>query len=507
MAKTVAVMIAILCLCVAPLTAFAQSTLSNSSYTFPFPYQWFVFVIVAALSIIVLLMATNSLQTPTAFASLPIYLFFALTVFVVFDILSICFIPTPFFGSGSVPLSTGTFTNSQNQTQWVLNIGGDPSNPNTSGLQIPIYVIIAGILGAYIRYLYIGIGEFKESFKQKLSKFEESYRDYFRALDDYSAHTKKIINPWGVPIKPDTKQSSTESRPSKPGFVRSVSYEVSTPLIGKFKIAGERPILSSKVDDPSHLEYGIEVIHLEDDPPAGMATTGYRVPNPKFDNKEPESEENPREKDANYKEKRRYLWSKISDAETDFKKHRFTVGMEITTHILKTVGSFFLGPLLAVLAWLLLSIGGTDDLLTFALVSFTIGLTTKTIITRVMNFVGERFSDESPAATTAPAAARTDTSTTQAQSVVIDPNQVRAGQLLSVEGNGFRSNSLITLEYAGNGGGANNTIQTFRQTFQSSSDGKFGFQFYLPTSLPTGSYSLRIKDSDSKSASGQFTVS
>jgi hypothetical protein len=47
----------------------------------------------------------------------------------------------------------------------------------------------------------------------------------------------------------------------------------------------------------------------------------------------------------------------------------------------------FLAPLLAIMAWLLLSIGGTDSQATFALVSFAIGLTTKTIVDRITSFV------------------------------------------------------------------------------------------------------------------------
>jgi hypothetical protein len=80
------------------------------------------------------------------------------------------------------------------------------------------------------------------------------------------------------------------------------------------------------------------------------------------------------------------------------------------------------------------------------------GLTTKTIIERVMNFVGERITEESPPALPA------STPTTQVPSVVVDPKQARAGQSLTVQGSGFRANSRITLQYDGNGG-IDNPIQ------------------------------------------------
>ena len=39
------------------------------------------------------------------------------------------------------------------QGQWVLNIGGDPGN-YTGGIQIPVYVLVFGLAGGYLRYLY-----------------------------------------------------------------------------------------------------------------------------------------------------------------------------------------------------------------------------------------------------------------------------------------------------------------------------------------------------------------
>jgi hypothetical protein len=82
-------------LSVAPLTAFAQTSGLDFSLH-PSSYQWFLCVIVSAGSIIILLLAANSLQKPTSFASLPLYLFFDLTIFVVFFILSMSFFPTDF---------------------------------------------------------------------------------------------------------------------------------------------------------------------------------------------------------------------------------------------------------------------------------------------------------------------------------------------------------------------------------------------------------------------------
>ena len=38
--------------------------------------------------------------------------------------------------------------------EWKFNIGGLPEDNYNNGLHIPIYVIIFGLIGSYIRYLY-----------------------------------------------------------------------------------------------------------------------------------------------------------------------------------------------------------------------------------------------------------------------------------------------------------------------------------------------------------------
>jgi hypothetical protein len=51
-------------------------------------------------------------------------------------------------------------------------------------------------------------------------------------------------------------------------------------------------------------------------------------------------------------------WDEVLDGISDFEKRRFELSFESAGYILKTVGSFHLAPLLAVLAWLLLSVVG-----------------------------------------------------------------------------------------------------------------------------------------------------
>jgi hypothetical protein len=40
------------------------------------------------------------------------------------------------------------------ESTWVINVGGSQETNYTNGLQIPVYVIVFGVLGGYLRYLY-----------------------------------------------------------------------------------------------------------------------------------------------------------------------------------------------------------------------------------------------------------------------------------------------------------------------------------------------------------------
>lgn len=78
-------------------------------------------------------------------------LVFSLTSGTIFTIIMIFIFVTDDFGSNS-PI--GLVKKSQGDGEWIINIGGNSLNGYTSGIQIPVYVFIFGILGGYLRYLY-----------------------------------------------------------------------------------------------------------------------------------------------------------------------------------------------------------------------------------------------------------------------------------------------------------------------------------------------------------------
>ena len=87
-------------------------------------------------------------------------------------------------------------------------------------------------------------------------------------------------------------------------------------------------------------------------------------------------------------DKQQFL-NEITKAGIESDKERFRVRFELSNNTLSTVGFFLLAPLLAILAWLILVISGTDNPWTFAFVSLSVGLTTTQIVNRVRKLFGD----------------------------------------------------------------------------------------------------------------------
>jgi len=147
-----------------------------------YEWIWFAMVGFGALSIFALLGHTMNMEKPRDFARLPIYEFFALSVLVVSLVLGVVFFPTHIFPADiGIQKIMITSADKADITKWVISIGG--TTEKNSGLQIPIYVLVAGNVGAYLRYLYRWV--------KKESKVDiASIRDL---QHQYLVH-KKIVN-------------------------------------------------------------------------------------------------------------------------------------------------------------------------------------------------------------------------------------------------------------------------------------------------------------------------
>ena len=140
-----------------------------------FLFPWSILLIIGGGALLFVLLFAALSKKPEHFAGLAIVQFFAISAIVVTFILAISYIPIDGIYP-NFPITTGEMT-IQNQTQWMLNIGGVEKDESQmqGGLQIPIYIIVAGILGSYIRYLYIGIKEFKDNHFKKISELNIAY--------------------------------------------------------------------------------------------------------------------------------------------------------------------------------------------------------------------------------------------------------------------------------------------------------------------------------------------
>ena len=126
-------------------------------------WNWFVYVGFGALSVFALLMHTMTLERPFDFSRLRVFEFFAISVLLVSLGATVVFFPTHIFPDdmGVQKLQQEIEQENENVTisEWVLSIGGVEDKETgvqkgRTGLSVPIYVLVAGIAGAYIRYVY-----------------------------------------------------------------------------------------------------------------------------------------------------------------------------------------------------------------------------------------------------------------------------------------------------------------------------------------------------------------
>jgi len=136
-----------------------------------YEFNWFVYVGIGVAAFFILLLHTTVLEKPRDYAKLPIFEFFALTILMVSLVLAVVFYPTEILPNDAIIKKsiisynvTETINNQpipQNVTQWAITVG-TMDDKRKSGFQIPIYIIVAGTVGAYIRYLYSNVKEIKK---------------------------------------------------------------------------------------------------------------------------------------------------------------------------------------------------------------------------------------------------------------------------------------------------------------------------------------------------------
>jgi len=302
-----------------------------------YPYyelNWFVYVGIGMAAFFILLLYTTVLEQPREYSTLPIFEFFALTILVVSLVLTVALYPIEIFPedviikrtiiTDKMPVSTNDQPPQNNVTQWAITIGST-DDENTSGLQIPIYIIVAGSVGAYIRYLYSNIKEMKKG-RPKLLKLKQLY-----------FQQKKIVNTLCI--------------------AGGLDYE-------KIRKSEKSHVVRLKHMLKFYEKYRPRIYFL---PPHVRGEL------------------------AKYVSK---IFDKLYDVEDEYETKKFVLRSETYRTTIGTICLFFLAPLLAVVAWLFLDLGGTNDWRTYAIVSFSAGLASNSIIKKMWGFVGEKLGTE-----------------------------------------------------------------------------------------------------------------
>ena len=292
-----------------------------------YEWNWFIFIGMGSFALFVLLIHTMTLEKPRDFARLHIYEFFALSVLAVSLVLGVVLFPVAIFPDTmaiqKIMFDGNEIENATDVTLSVISIGGSNYNENPSGLQIPIYIIVAGILGAYIRYLYGYIKGDVKTDKGELGKLKKLY-----------CLQKKIVNT--LCIAAGMKYEEIRKKED----------------VDMVKLKH----VHKNYDDNRNLIYFL--------PPHATSKLAEYV-SMGFD--------------------------KLYDVEDRYEKEKFLLRFETYFRTIKTIGSFFLAPLLAIVGWLFLDLGGQDQWQTFAIVGFSAGLSANAIIQRIWSFMGEKF--------------------------------------------------------------------------------------------------------------------
>lgn len=290
-------------------------------------HNWFVYIGMGALAFFALLLHTTTLERPRDFARLHIYEFFALSVLVTSLVLTVVLFPVEIFPDNMAVKKINKFEEvaQPNATQWVIAVGDITEKGEGIGLQIPIYIIVAGISGAYLRYLYGYIR----------GKEVEEDEEILLELKKWYLKQKKIVNTLCI--------------------AAGLEYH-------KIRKGEGTEVVRLK---HMHKIYDIRRDFIFFLPPHSTA------------------------KLADYLAGH---FNRLYEVEENYETRIFELRISTYRRTIRAIGAFFLAPLLAVMAWLLLDLSSeTQSWQAFAVVGFAAGLSTEAIIERIWSFMGERF--------------------------------------------------------------------------------------------------------------------
>ena len=216
--------------------------------------------------------------------------------------------------------------------QWVLNVGGWADNSFKSGIQIPIYILVFGIAGGYIRYLF------------------EIYNGWRRGL---SAPT--ITDPTnGSAIRDSNPEITGTSDPS----VTIIVFDGDTP-VGTTK-ADKKGTWSVRTSTLSVGTHALKAKATDDTESSSAFSAVVSINISQAVGGPVRRKESSKEKDEK--------------------------NLELFKKSLQEMALIFLAPLLAIAIWFVLFQGGTTADYTLAAIGITTGFLIREIVTRLISF-------------------------------------------------------------------------------------------------------------------------
>lgn len=288
---------------------------------------WLGSIFVGGAVVLGLLYHTIQRKKPDQYSRLPVIQFILLTTLLGCMIAAITFWPNAIFEE--TPLSKVIRAdNSTDTINYYFVIGGN--GKDKALLEIPYYVIIPGMFGAYIRYLYKEIRLYRMQFRKQLVEL----------TNRYLKHKNKILEiclAIGF-SREDIKNYA--KLPEKGGyFVRAGN------ILEFFK-------------ERHNVIYSL--------PPEAAYTFSRYI---------------------------KQQFCELSQLEDKYDSLNFEIRDKAIYKTIYVIGIFFLAPLLAIIAWLLLGLGETSKFEAHVVIAFGAGLTADTIVRKIWSLTGDKISE------------------------------------------------------------------------------------------------------------------
>jgi len=289
-------------------------------------------------------------------------------------IISITFWPES-FESWNVPI-TKIVHSDENLTNYYIAIGGINKK---SAFEIPYYIIIPGIIGGYIRYIYKEIKENRTKFDSYITNLEKIYFKHTNKASKIAASLGTSI----TLLKSKISKNELNYDPNETFQIDIPSNETRPYSIDQSEINRQ----NKKIDENAkkQAEYEKNLVYEKIIVPSGLIReyvltsigSAFYLPN---------VAQLPFSK---YLQKH---LSELDKIELQYIKYLNKTSRYIANNTISVTGMFLLSPVLAVVAWLLARLGTATNTDSFVVLAFGAGLSADFIIRKIWSFTEDKLS-------------------------------------------------------------------------------------------------------------------